>query len=170
MHTQQILNLIIGMAIANIAIPNLLNMKIVFIVLTIILFASCSENEKINYYPDYEITAEIKSSKSQYNLNGSACYHDRLIFKFKEKYTNDDAKLVFNSNPLIVVDSIISFKDEYVLDSLTNTYDTVQVRHATYIYDTTYYHVKYKVKDEVVHTAHGYTTGLEPLIINWIVK
>jgi len=171
MHTQLILNLIFGMAIANIAIPNFLIMKNLLLTIFAVLFiTACSKDENINYYPMYQLTADISSSKQSYSLNNARSEGKLITFKFSDKHSGDNANIDLGCNPIIVLDSVITFYDSIVFDSLINDFDTLKIRKADYIYDTTFFEVTYMFKDNILYREKGYSTGYQKYKASYLIK
>lgn len=103
------------MAIANIAIPNLLNMKIVFIVLTIILFASCIKDEK----PEKRAVF--------YEVAGPSAYEVKYINDLNQTITIDTVVTGWNKNQWVEVGSFAGIEARKIFDTTIYSVDFLRM-------------------------------------------
>lgn len=145
-------------------------MKKLLILIAITLIIGCKKDEDTVYYPSYSINAHIVSSKNSFMLNGQVIPYSKVDFKFLEKYNGDYATLNLRTNPINIVDTAITYTQTVVFDSINNRYDTTSLISINPIYDTTYFKVVYTIKDEVMYSDSGYSTGYDLFVTSWKIK
>lgn len=70
------------------------------LILTILFLAACTQNDKINYYPDYAVSVEVKASNQTFMFNGQRTPSNSIKYLFTAKETGDNTMLLLQSDTL----------------------------------------------------------------------